>query len=226
MWNAVTNERGFGIIDQVLAGDEVSHLLVELARSPLSRTRAGARHALRHLAVAKLACDPRLVGLAQKILGKEATPYRATFFDKSLRANWLVAWHQDTALPVQRCQDAPGWRSWSVKDGVTYGHAPADVLSQIVALRVHLDDSTVQNKPLRVLPGTHVMGILDDATIHQLVESIQCVDCVVPRGGVVAMRPLTVHSSSKSRDATSRRVLHIEYAPSLVLKDGMELALA
>ena len=44
------------------------------------------------------------------------------------------------------------------------------------------------------------------------------------RAGVVAMRPLTVHASSKSLSADRRRVLHIEYATSLTLAAGIELA--
>jgi len=31
---------------------------------------------------------------------------------------------------------------WSVKAGVLYGHAPASVREAVIALRVHLDDST------------------------------------------------------------------------------------
>jgi len=70
------------------------------------------------------------------------------------------------------------------------------------------------------------MEALDDDAIPQLAAGSTVVDCVVPRGGVLAMRPLIVHSSSKSRDEHPRRVLHIEYAPSLVLQDGLELAIA
>jgi hypothetical protein len=40
------------------------------------------------------------------------------------------------------------------------------------------------------------------------------------------MRPLIVHASSKATDDRPRRVLHIEYAPSLVLSEGVELAVA
>src|SRR5437016_10545804 len=43
-------------------------------------------------------------------------------------------------------------------------------------------------------------------------------------GSVLAMRPLIVHSSSKSRLGAARRVLHIEYAASRVMRDGLELA--
>ncbi len=95
-----------------------------------------------------------------------------------------------------------------------------------MALRVHLDDSTAENGPLRVLAGTHAMGVLGDEALLQLASSTQAVDCVIQRQVcVVAMKPLVVHSSSKSRTDARRRVLHIEYAASLVLQDGFELAI-
>jgi ectoine hydroxylase-related dioxygenase (phytanoyl-CoA dioxygenase family) len=51
---------------------------------------------------------------------------------------------------------------------VMYAHAPASALAEVVALRVHLDDSTEENGPLRVLPGTHTFGVLTDARVHEL----------------------------------------------------------
>jgi hypothetical protein len=49
---------------------------------------------------------------------------------------------------------------------------------------------------------------------------------LVPQGGVLAMRPLLIHSSSKARTPDPRRVLHIEYAESLDLAPGILLAIA
>jgi ectoine hydroxylase-related dioxygenase (phytanoyl-CoA dioxygenase family) len=109
---------------------------------------------------------------------------------------------------------------------VTYAHAPASALSRILALRVHLDDSVADNGPLRVLPGTHARGVLTDEALHDLSIQILPVDCPVPKGGVLAMRPLIVHASSKSQSESPRRVLHIEYAETQMIADGMELVLA
>jgi hypothetical protein len=38
------------------------------------------------------------------------------------------------------------------------------------------------------------------------------------------MRPLIVHASSKAREGQPRRVLHIEYAATVNLGSGIELA--
>jgi ectoine hydroxylase-related dioxygenase (phytanoyl-CoA dioxygenase family) len=163
------------------------------------------------------------MAMAQEILGRAALPFRATLFDKSPTSNWLVVWHQDTALPLCERREVPGWGPWSIKDGVNYAHAPASALEQVLALRLHLDDSIAENGPLRVLPGTHSLGVLSDEALRDLSTQIEAIDCTVPRGGILAMRPLVVHSSSKSQSNVPRRVLHMEYAASLVFDQGLTL---
>ena len=223
MWNRSIATRGFAIIADVLRIDEINALNTALATSKLRRSRAGVRHVLGNEDVAILANDPRLTGIARQVLGSEAHPFRATLFDKSPTSNWLVVWHQDTALPLRERRDLPGWGPWSVKEGITYAHAPAAALEQVLALRVHLDDSNDKNGPLRVLPGTHTMGVLTDDAIEKLAEEISPVDCLASVGGIVAMRPLVVHASSKSVIEMPRRVLHIEYAARMAIANSLEL---
>jgi hypothetical protein len=67
------------------------------------------------------------------------------------------------------------------------------------------------------------LGVLSDADVAR---ERPCVDCVVPRGGVLVMSPLVIHASSKVRGGAPRRVLHIEYARSLDLAPGVQLALS
>jgi ectoine hydroxylase-related dioxygenase (phytanoyl-CoA dioxygenase family) len=226
MWRSAVQESGFAAISGILADSEVEFLLEALALQPLERTKAGIRHALSHKRVAELARDTRLLEIAHGILGNEAFPFRATLFDKSPAANWLVVWHQDTALPLRARRETPGWGPWSVKKGVTYAHAPASAIEQILALRVHLDNSTSDNGPLRVLPGTHTLGVLTEEKLHEVSKTVSPFECLVPKGGVLAMRPLLVHASSKSDTQAPRRVLHIEYAASTNVADGLELAIA
>ena len=223
---AEVEQQGFAILPEVLTRNEIERLDESLTRNPLPRSRAGMRHALRHPAVLAVARDPRLLAIAQQVLGSNAFAFRATLFDKSPISNWLVAWHQDRALPLRERRELPEWGPWSVKDGVIHANAPAGALSRVVALRSHLDDSTSENGPLRVLPGTHTLGVLSDDAIHNLSTRTTAVDCLVPRGGILVMRPLIVHASSKSRGKMRRRVLHIEYAASASVADGLELAIA
>ena len=219
-------EQGFAIVPGVLQDNDVERMFVELSQTTVPRSRAGIRHAMQIPAVAQLARDERFLEIARTALGTEAVPFRATIFDKSVSANWLVVWHQDTAQPLQQRIDKVGWGPWSVKDGLNYAHAPTEALSQIAALRVHLDDSTSDNGPLRVLPGTHNSGVLSDDAIHDLSMKIAAVECLTARGGIVVMRPLVVHASSKSGNDKRRRVVHIEYAHSLHIEKGLKLAIA
>lgn len=190
----------------------------------LHRTKAGARRVLRVPVIQALATEPNLLNLAGQFLGDRPIPFRATLFDKSATSNWLVSWHQDATLPLSGRVDDPTWGPWTVKGGVLHANAPAHVLEKMVALRVHLDDSAESNGPLRVLPGTHAGGVLTHDAIQRAADSVRPVDCVGSAGGVVAMRPLVVHASSKSTDERPRRVLHLEYAASLHIAPGVELA--
>jgi ectoine hydroxylase-related dioxygenase (phytanoyl-CoA dioxygenase family) len=221
----LNSDLGYSIREGTFSQGDMGCVGRALSAASVERTKAGARHVLKLPAVQELAADPRLMNIAREFVGAQPVPFRATLFDKSPAANWLVVWHQDTALPMRGRVTGAGWGPWSTKGGVLYAHAPAWALEQVVALRVSLDDSTATNGPLRVLPGTHTSGVLTDDEIARLAKGAPAVDCVVLRGGVVAMRPLTIHASSKSTDAAPRRVLHIEYARALDLGGDAVLAL-
>jgi ectoine hydroxylase-related dioxygenase (phytanoyl-CoA dioxygenase family) len=135
----------------------------------------------------------------------------------------VVAWHQDRTLPLRERREQAGRGPWSVKEGVNYAHAPREAPERVVALRLHLDDSNENNGPLRVLPGTHRGGVLTDDEVHRLAEGISAVECLTAQGGVVIMRPLVIHASSKAASEQPRRVLHIEYAATEKIAEGLEL---
>jgi ectoine hydroxylase-related dioxygenase (phytanoyl-CoA dioxygenase family) len=179
-----------------------------------------------HPAVAELARGPELMAIARRWLGASAIPYRCTLFEKSGERNWLVVWHQDTTLPLTARNESPEWGPWSTKERILYAHAPAWALEQIIALRVHLDPSTPENGPLKVIPGSHREGVLSDAQVFEKAKRCASQDMVVGIGGVLAMHPLLIHASSKARDSRPRRVLHIEYAATLDLAPGIRVALA
>src|SRR5215475_7006238 len=191
------DERGFEVIPKLLPAGTISWVLDSLANSLIARSRAGMRHALKVPAVRALAEDDSIIALAEDSLGQGAFPFRATLFDKSAQSNWLVVWHQDTALPLRERQNVAGWGPWSVKEGTICARAPATALEQIVAIRVHLDDSNAENGALKILPGTHDSGVLSDDAIHELAARTPAVECCVTAGGVLLMRPLVVHASSK-----------------------------
>ena len=163
-------------------------------------------------AVAALAIAGPIKALADAALGADAFPVRGLLFDKAPAANWKVPWHQDTAIAVAERVETVGLIGWSVKDGVTHVHPPVAILEHMVALRIHLDDCGPDNGPLRVLPGSHRDGKLDDAAIDHWRQTTAEVSCCAASGDVLLMRTLLLHASSPAKSPSRRRVIHLEYA--------------
>lgn len=100
---------GYSIIENIFTADECEKVCDSLFRDEASRSRAGLRNLMSHREIAALACDPRLIEIGRSITDRSLIPYKATLFNKTGRSNWLVAWHQDTALPLEEPAVAFGW---------------------------------------------------------------------------------------------------------------------
>ncbi len=83
----------------------------------------------------------------------------------------------------------------------------------MIALRLHIDDSTHDNGPLRVIPNTHQSGTLSAGEIEMSRRTASDLQLTVTRGGVIAMRSLLLHASSKSGSLMELRVLHFLFGP-------------
>jgi ectoine hydroxylase-related dioxygenase (phytanoyl-CoA dioxygenase family) len=211
---------GFEIVEDVLGREAVEMLRGAVAELP-SRHRGGVRNLLQNSeAIAALAISDPVKALAKTALGVEAFSVRALLFDKAPAANWKVPWHQDTAIAVAERVEVPGFVGWSVKDGVTHVHPPVEILERMMALRIHLDDCGPDNGPLRVLPGSHRHGKLDEAQIEHWRQTTAEVRCCAMQGDVLVMRPLLLHASSPAKAPSHRRVIHLEYACG-ALPNGM-----
>ncbi len=161
--------------------------------------------------VRALAGQLSIRNLVTPILGPRAFAVRAVFFDKVPGANWSLAWHQDTTIAVNGRGEIPGFDGWSQKIGVWHVQPPVSVLANMVAVRVHLDECSNDNGPLRVLPGSHHQ-IWTTAQVVEWKSSKPEIICPVGCGGVLLMSPLALHASSASKSVLHRRVIHIEFA--------------
>jgi ectoine hydroxylase-related dioxygenase (phytanoyl-CoA dioxygenase family) len=128
-------------------------------------------------------------------LGEAAFATRAVFFEKVPDANWTLGWHQDSVISVKEKIPTPGFVAWGQKAGVWQVQPPPAILSRMVAVRVHLDDCGPGNGPLRVIPGSHRGGWLDEDLDHWK-ESVPEVVCCADVGGVVVMCPFIVFKRS------------------------------
>jgi hypothetical protein len=211
-------EAGYFVSEPVLAHADVERLRRAIAELP-ARTEVRRRqgvYGVRNLleicpAVRELARDKRIRNFVVPILGSGAFAVRAVFFDKVPGANWSLFWHQDNAIAVNRRLDLPGFAGWSNKAGVWQVQPPVDILGRMVAVRVHLDDCSQPNGPLRVLPGSHRHGWLD-SELADWKARVPEVVCLAKTGAVVAMCPLTLHASAPAETPKHRRVIHLEYA--------------
>lgn len=209
---------GYFIREDVISLDDVEELRQAVAALPVrqevrrKRSIYGVRNMLEICpAVRALAANCRVRRFATAVLGDQAFAVRAIFFDKVPDANWSLFWHQDNVVAVKERRDVPGFVAWSQKAGVWQVQPPAEILAQMIAVRVHLDDCGPDNGPLRVLPGSHRFGWLDGEIDDWKSRTAEVV-CTVRCGGVVAMCPLTMHASAASKAVEHRRVIHVEYA--------------
>jgi phytanoyl-CoA dioxygenase PhyH len=223
------NRDGFAMIQHSINATTLTRLQQDLDHAAIDRIakqRAGKTFGLRNLmrivpSTRELANSAELRSIVEPILGSGARPVRAIYFDKHREANWKVAWHQDLTIAVKQKVALEGFRAWSTKAGITHVQPPVAMLEQMLTMRVHLDDTDESNGALRVLSATHLYGRLEAQQIEELKQQKKTVTCAVARGGILAMRPLLLHSSLPSINPTHRRVLHFEYA-ALDLPGGLE----
>lgn len=207
---------GFAVVENVLEEAAIAKLT-----DAVSSAAGPGGYAMRNLlksvpAVRQLAASPGVRSLVEPVLGPDAFPVKGILFDKTPGANWKVAWHQDTMIAVHERIETPGFGPWSVKEGVVHVQPPPEVLAGMMTIRVHLDDCGLDNGPLRVIPGSQRHGQFDGSAIDAWRDSKPAVVCAVPRGGVLLMRPLTLHASSAATMPGHRRVVHIEFAAGLL----------
>lgn len=165
----------------------------------------------------------KMLTIASHFLNRPARLVRAIRFNKTEHRNWSVRWHQDKTIAVSNKCDIPGWGPWSVKAGIDHVQPAYPILENMLSLRIHLDDASIQNGALKVLPGSHKHALLSADQISQMSKRIEAKTCEAPAGSVLVMKPLLVHSSGKSVHAVPRRVLHLEFS-AVDLPEGITWA--
>jgi hypothetical protein len=207
-------ELGYAVTSVILPADTLRVLREEFARVMSAHARVGGVRNLGQKSemMREFAITGVPGSLAKEVLGSAAKPVKITGFDKNPRSNWKVPWHQDLTIAVREKQRTEGFGPWSLKDGILHVQPPADILSRMLTIRVHLDDTPDDNGALRVIPGSHRLGRVAPVDVPELKARLGEVVCPVREGGVMLMKPLLLHASSVARKSLSRRVIHIEYA--------------
>jgi ectoine hydroxylase-related dioxygenase (phytanoyl-CoA dioxygenase family) len=202
----------------------VPHCLDEPTVGRLRDHLGDAKHAQRNLlsvpAVRELATSRAVREIVGTVLGPGCFAVRGILFNKTERSNWKVAWHQDLTIAVRERREIDGFGPWTTKAGVLHVQPPAEIMGRILAIRLHLDDSGLDNGPLRVVPASHREGRLSTERVANW-QRTGAVTCTVPAGGVLLLRPLLLHASSACVVPKPRRVIHLEFAAE-ELPQGLE----
>lgn len=201
---------GIVVVQSVVAADTVNQLR---GLPQFGLGTPGQRGKIAPAAVSALiASDGPLTVLATKLMQQTARAVRVLYFDKSDAANWSVPWHQDRAVAVARREDVPGYDVWSIKDGIPHVEPSVEVLSSMVAIRLHLDDCPQDNGPLLAVRRSCGWGRVTARDLRGLIDKGEAAAYACHAGDVVAMRGLTVHASERAVQPGHRRVLHVDYA--------------
>jgi hypothetical protein len=208
-----------------------AQLLPALARPLLDALAAVASRLPEDRAGTRIAGDPQTAellgpdGLIDKAVAslkaEPQRPVRAILFDKNDAANWSLGWHQDRTIAVRQRREVPGYRRWTIKQGLQHVEPPFAVIERMTTVRIHLDPVDEENAPLRVALGTHRLGPISDDRTDAVAETNRTFSCLAEAGDVWAYATPIIHSSHAAAPGRRRRVLQVDYSADR-LRDGLE----
>jgi len=147
--------------------------------------------------------------LVQTVFGDEKSFItKSIYFDKPEKSNWFVSYHQDLTISVDKKDELEGFQNWTTKQNQFAVQPPIEILEKTTTFRIHLDDTSKENGALKVISESHKKNIYRPETIDFEME--EEVFCEIKKGGVMLMKPLTLHASNRTTNHKRRRVIHIE----------------
>jgi hypothetical protein len=211
------DENGFVTVDNIYSDIEIENIIscINSADSSGSTFRKSTdlfaiRQFLKEIPkTTPLIFNHNLLALINSLFGSDFFIVKSIYFDKPEQSNWFVSYHQDLTISVDNKADIKGYGPWTVKQNQFAVQPPIDILQSIYTIRIHLDDTDENNGALKIIAGSHSKGIYRPETIDWTKETET--NCSVAKGSVMIMRPLLLHSSSRTTNNNKRRVIHIEF---------------
>lgn len=222
-------EKGFSVIENIYTHDEVLRILEVITTADTSKDtfrKSSDLFAIRQFLkevpdTFDLIFNDRLRTVIKEVSGDDFFVVKSIYFDKPEASNWYVAYHQDLTISVDRKIDIANFGPWTTKQNQFAVQPPTTILENITTIRIHLDDTDEHNGALRVVPQSHLKKIYRPETINWEEETE--VSCSVGQGGIMLMKPLTLHSSGRTTNNKKRRVIHIELS-NVELPDALQWA--
>ncbi len=211
-------DNGFTVIEHIFSESEIGAIIntIEQADSSKPAFRKSAdvfaiRQVLKEVPqILPLTFTKRFQSIINNLFGSDYFVVKSIYFDKPGDSNWFVPYHQDLTISVANKIHVEGFGPWSLKQIQFTVQPPLHILESNFTVRIHLDDTNEHNGALRVIPKSHTKGIYRPETIDWSEETE--VTCNGPKGGVMFMRPLLLHASSRTTNKRKRRVVHIEFS--------------
>ncbi|NRB41976.1 MAG: phytanoyl-CoA dioxygenase family protein [Pseudomonadales bacterium] len=206
-------ENGFELHKDFLDQVSIEEIINEIESLDSNYPKHGIRNAEKKLLSVKKLVDSNLLrDKAKNFLTGEPQIVRVIVFDKTPDKNWLVTWHQDKTISVSEKAEISGWGPWTLKDGINHVQPDIRVLEDMITFRIHLDDANESNGCLKVIPNSHSLGILTKNDQDRVVNEVEEHICSAKSGDLLVMRPHLLHSSSKGKAPSHRRIVHVEYS--------------
>jgi hypothetical protein len=153
-------------------------------------------------------CDNAdILDMVEQLIGPDIALWNSSFFAKPARDGKRTPWHQDgTYWPVKPLASVTVW--------------------------IAVDDATVENGCLRMIPGSHRGQVMkphvetdaDDVTIYNVLQpedydESKAVDLVLRAGQISLHDPFLLHASEANRSDKSRRGMTMRFMPTTSLFD-------
>ncbi|OWP83106.1 phytanoyl-CoA dioxygenase [Flavobacterium davisii] len=225
--NTSFNKNGFHILNNIYTHEEIEtiiHLIESSEKSNTNFRKDKELFAIRAILkeIPKLKnhiFNKNLINIIEEIGNNTYFVIKSIYFDKPKTSNWVVPYHQDLTINLSEKIETDKFINWTKKNEQITVQPPTPILENIFTIRIHLDNTTAENGAVKVIPKSHKKGIIQ-LTDHEINKNKEYI-CDVPKGGVMLMKPLTLHASTRTTNNQRRRVIHIEFS-NIILDNGLK----
>jgi len=157
-------------------------------------------------ALRRMLFSPAMAGICRATIGDTAYFFFDQYVVKGAEGGLAFSWHQDSG--------------YVVGNGGPADHAP------YLTCWCPLDDATRDNGTVRVVPGSHLRGVVPHvrrAGSNDLAVEVDEADSIaieVPAGSVVAFSSRTLHATGPNRTDKRRRVYLAQYTVEAMRDPG------
>ena len=148
----------------------------------------------------------------EDLIGPEIKFHHSKAMMKPPLEGSVKVWHQD--LPEGFISDVEADRLRPLGTQLQPEQVP------VVAIQYYIDDSTLSNGCIQVVPGSHRRGLFEDPLDESLIDPQEIIPAEVRAGGALLFHCLTYHYSAPNTSRNWRRGVVFEY---MAETDGVEL---